>query len=170
MCYHLAMWASDNFILMNSHIYYVMYFFLSLSFLSLLSLSLMALLPLLIYNAITFFFFSFMSIVYFLILPHYQQKTNSQSAIWFIYSFIITIYKSNLHLTFSIQTLSHLSAKEIIKKNFETNRDSQVPNTITYSSSIHNHPQNTHTHTTTTITTTQSQIHKHYKIWSMECG
>ena len=61
MCYHLAMSASDNFILMNlCHIFIILCISFCLFifvFLSLLCVSLMDLPPPLIYNAITFYFF-----------------------------------------------------------------------------------------------------------------
>ena len=117
--------------------------------------------PPLIYNAITFYFFIYVCYLFPNIahLPTNNKQAKNQSTKWFIYSFIITICKSNSYFTFSTQTLPLISYN---KKNYLWDRQIlQVSNTITNSNSIHNHPQQKKKKK-------KSQIHKHYK--SMDYG
>ena len=110
-----------------------------------------------------------LSAAYSLILPHYQQTTTSQSVKCFIYShFIITIYKSQLtfHFLNSDTPTQQLQPKKKKKEHQEFEKDigTQVPNTITYSNSIHNHPkEKKKKRKKKKKKKPQSQIHKNYK-------
>ena len=163
MCYHLAMLASDNFILMNlCNIFIILCisFCLFVTFMCV-THDLTGLPPPLIYNAITFYFFIcvcylFPNIAH---LSTNNKQAKNQSTKWFIYSFIITICKSNSYFTFYTQTLPLISYN---KKNYLWDRQIlQVSNTITNSNSIHNHPQpkKKKNHRFTNI----------IRVWTMEC-
>ena len=107
------------------------------------------------------FFFFFISVAYSQYCPTTNKQSKCQTIKCFIYYYFInhnsqsntlvkTIYKSQptSHFVNSDSPTHQLHKKK--KKNFETNKDSQSPNTIKYSNSIHNHPlpkkKNTHTH------------------------
>ena len=122
-----------------SHFYYTMYFlfFFSLTFFFfLVSFSLSpkhAITPLLIYNTLTNFFLASLSNAYSLLPQHYQQTIKQSNALYIITSHLIS------HFLNSNTPTQQLQPKKKLQE-FEKEIGSQVPNTITYSNSIHNHP------------------------------
>ena len=91
---------------------------------------------------------SFISIAYSQYCPTTNIQSKCQTIKYFIYyQFINHNSQSNTlaKIIYKSQLISHFRnsdspTHQLPKKNSETNRDSQAPNTITYSNSIHSHP------------------------------